>query len=295
MSIYLYGMILSSNSFLLYNEYPKADTYAEIKTRRHLLGGETGTAAAILTSLGCNVVLGGTHLGTENADIIRNYFKDKTADISGLKYKADYAGVMDFVIIDKNTRTCFGEFGGFFSRKDEWYGKPDADAIAKCSVVGTDPFFGEEIAKICHELNKPFATIDSSHDTILNKYCAINAISHEHLSNCYPNENQEQLMEKFTAESDGLIIFTNGEDGILYGRKGQPTKRVKPYNVDVISTLGAGDSFKAGTIYALEHGMNDDDTVRFAAATAAYAISHFPIPLNPPTIEGVNEIINIQK
>jgi hypothetical protein len=29
--VYLYGMILATNSFLLKNEYPEADTYGEIK------------------------------------------------------------------------------------------------------------------------------------------------------------------------------------------------------------------------------------------------------------------------
>lgn len=294
MSIYLYGMILSSHSFLLHGNYPEADGYAEIKTRRHLLGGETGTAAAILTSLGSEVVLGGTHMGAENADIIRSYFKGKKADLSHLKYKADYPGVMDYVIIDKDTRTCFGEFGAFFSRKDEWFGKPDEEAIKNCTVVGTDPFFGEDIAEICHRLGKPFATIDSNHNSILHKYCAVNAISHHHLKDNYHGSSQEELFPLFTENTEGLTIITNGEGEILYGRKGEKPKYIRPYNVDVISTLGAGDSFKAGTIYALEHGMNDDDTVRFAAATAAYAVSHFPIPIYPPTLDGVCEICNMK-
>ena len=59
----------------------------------------------------------------------------------------------------------------------------------------------------------------------------------------------------------------------------------------VKSTLGAGDTFKAGCVYALLKGMTDDETVRFASACSAVAISRFPLPLNPPTLEEVNQLI----
>lgn len=66
--------------------------------------------------------------------------------------------------------------------------------------------------------------------------------------------------------------------------------RFKPYPVQVVSTLGAGDSFKAGCIYALLHNMSDDDTVHFAAATAGCACTAFPLPLNPPTLDKIKAI-----
>lgn len=49
------------------------------------------------------------------------------------------------------------------------------------------------------------------------------------------------------------------------------------------STLSAGDSFKAGTIYGLYQGMCDDDIVRYACAIAGTACEGYPIPLKPPT------------
>ena len=68
-------------------------------------------------------------------------------------------------------------------------------------------------------------------------------------------------------------------------------KRKKPYEVEVKSTLGAGDTFKAGCIYGLLHGMTDDEIVSFASACSALAISTFPLPLNPPTRDKVREVI----
>lgn len=288
--IYLYGMVMSTESILLQGEYPKADGYGEIKEKYHLLGGETGIAAAILSSLGCEIMLSGSHLGEKNANLILEYFKDKGVDTSKLVIEKDFQGVIDYVIIDKHTRTCFGEFGKFFSRKTPFYEKPDEDAIKQCTVVGADPFFGEDVAELCHKYNKKFATIDCAYDSKLNRYCSVNAISHHHLKDCYPGEDYISLYKKYTEQTDGLIIFTFGEKEIMYGRKGEHPKYFKPYSVDVISTLGAGDSFKAGTIYGLYKGMPDDELVSFASAVASGACSRYPIPLYPVTLDIVEQI-----
>ena len=78
---------------------------------------------------------------------------------------------------------------------------------------------------------------------------------------------------------------------MLYGRKGQPMRRMKPFSVEVRSTLGAGDTFKAGCVFGLLHGMGDDELVRFASACSAIAISRFPLPLNPPTLKEVKMLL----
>ena len=88
--------------------------------------------------------------------------------------------------------------------------------------------------------------------------------------------------------SDGLTILTNGSKEFEFGRKSNGIKKFIPYSIDVVSTLGAGDTFKAGCVYALLKGMSDEDTVRFASACSAVACTRFPLPLNPPKLEEVN-------
>ena len=82
---------------------------------------------------------------------------------------------------------------------------------------------------------------------------------------------------------------------MLYGWKGAALHRMKPFDVEVRSTLGAGDTFKAGCVYGLLHGMADDALVRFASACSAMAISRFPLPLHPPKLEEVRALIDMQK
>ena len=78
---------------------------------------------------------------------------------------------------------------------------------------------------------------------------------------------------------------------MLYGRKGGEIHKMKPFNVEVKSTLGAGDTFKAGCVYGLLHNMSDDELVRFASACSGVAISKFPLPIYPPKLEEVQNLL----
>ena len=95
--------------------------------------------------------------------------------------------------------------------------------------------------------------------------------------------------------AEGLTILTQGGGDMLYGRKGEAIHRMKPFSVEVKSTLGAGDTFKAGCVYGLLHGMRDEELVRFASACSAVAISRFPLPLHPPALEEVHALLGAKK
>lgn len=289
--IYMYGMVMSTEAFLLKSKFPNADGYGEIKEKYHHVGGETGTAAAVLASLGCNLKIGGSHIGNVNRSVIRNYFADKKADISELADE-DFEGIVDYVLIDKDTRTCFGEWEKHFGREKPFYEPPCEESVKNAACCGIDPFFCcEKSIELCLRYNKAFATIDCDFDSVMNRYCSVNAVSHQYLEGHYPDKSFEELFKLYTDNTEGLVIFTCGGNDVIYGRKGQQPKRFKPYSVDVVSTLGAGDSFKAGTVYALYNKMSDDDTVRYACAIAGAACTRFPISDNPPKLPEIERLV----
>ena len=96
---YLFGQILGTHSFLLKDGFLKPDEYSEIKEHYFLPGGETGTAATVLDSLGVSVKMDGTWIGTEVAPMLRSFYESKNVDLSSMNFVTDDSGVMDYVVI----------------------------------------------------------------------------------------------------------------------------------------------------------------------------------------------------
>lgn len=292
---YLYGMVLVTNSFLLSGDFPQPDTYAEISKSYSLPGGETGTCATVLSSLGCSVKMDGNHLGKNTYGKLKEFYSNKDVDMSSMLYDEEYDGLQDYVIIDKNTRTPMGMFGHFYADSNKRWSRPDYGDIVAAKVVGLDDFFGDcsrEVAEICRENGIKYVTIDTPYDGYVCKNAEIVVLSTEFFGYHYPEADREELFKKYIENTDALVIFTHGSKEIKYGRRSTGVFTAVPYKVETISTLGAGDTFKAGCVYALLKGMTDKETVMFASAAAAVACSVFPLPLHPPKLE---QIVNLQQ
>ena len=291
--VYLFGQILGTHSFLLKDGFLQPDEYAEIGEQYFLPGGETGTAATVLDSLGVSVKMDGTWIGTEVAPMLKAFYAGKQVDLSSLTFTED-PGVMDYVVIAGLVRSPMGRFQTLFASGERWWGIPKEADIAGCRAAAVDPYFREEslrAAELCRKHGVPFVTIDSPHDSVLHRQAAVNVVSKECTGEHYAGMAPEDVMKLMQEETDGLTVITQGGGEMLYARKGEPVHRMKPFPVTVRSTLGAGDTFKAGCVYGLLHGMKDEELVRFASACSAIAISRFPLPLHPPRPDEVNELI----
>jgi len=296
--IYLYGMIAVSSSFLLEGGFLKPDEYSEIKAKYRFPGGETGTCATVLSSLGAYVKMDGIHIGCNVAPVVRDFYKDKSVNLDSLYFDDSYEGLEDYVIIADDTRTPMGTFADFFvsaykSGVRHW-NKPKESDIEGCTAAAIDDFFWDDselAAQYCVKHGKPYVTIDCKYDSYIHRHAAVSVISGEGIQNNYPDKTREELFPLFCENSDGLTVITNGGNEFFYGRKNGEIKRFTPYKVNVVSTLGAGDSFKAGCTYGISKGMNDDELVRFASACSAVAISRYPLQLAPPTIGEIEHLM----
>ena len=292
--VYLFGQVLGTHSFLLKDGFLQPDEYSEIAEQYFLPGGETGTAATVLSSLGVSVRMDGTWIGTEVAPMLLSFYTGRQVDLSPLRLMEDDPGVMDYVVIAGTVRSPMGRFQALFSTGERWWSIPKEEDIAGCKAAAVDPYFREEsllAAELCRRNSVPFVTIDSPHDSVLHRMAAVNVVSKECTSAYYAGTMPEDVIQLMQRETDGLTILTQGSGDMLYARRGEPIRRMKPFRIKVRSTLGAGDTFKAGCVYGLLHGMNDEEMVRFASACSAVAISRFPLPLNPPKQEEVQKLL----
>ncbi len=288
--VYLYGVIVATTGFLLKGGFLTPDEYSELEGKYRLPGGETGTCATVLSSLGVSSAVDGNHIGYEVAPLIKKFYADKQVDLDCLYFDDSYEGLEDYVIISDNDRTPMGMFGHFYAQGKRW-NRPDEERIKSCRIAAIDPFFPEDsqlAAEYCVKHGKPYVTIDCRHDSYIHRHAAVSVISGECFANSYPDQSREELIPLFM-ENGGLTIITNGSKPLLYGRNGV-VNTFGPYKVKAVSTLGAGDSFKAGAVYGLLNGMSDGELVSFASACAACAVTEFPLPLNPPTLEKIGKI-----
>ena len=156
--VYLFGQILGTHSFLLKDGFLQPDEYSEIKEQYFLPGGETGTAATVLDSLGVSVIMDGTWIGTAVAPMLKSFYSEKSVDLSLLHYMQDDPGVMDYVVIAGLVRSPMGKFQTLFSSGKRWWSVPKESDIAGCKAAAIDPFFGDETllaAEICKKNNIP--------------------------------------------------------------------------------------------------------------------------------------------
>ena len=138
--VYLHGQVLGTHSFWLEGEFLQPGEYAEIKEKYFLPGGETGTAATVLASLGVNVKIDGTHIGTEVAPLLKEFYKEKTVDLSSLYFDPEYEGLMDYVVIAGLVRSPMGVFQTLYKSGKKRWNMPKEKDIIECRVVAIDPF-----------------------------------------------------------------------------------------------------------------------------------------------------------
>lgn len=109
------------------------------------------------------MVLDGTYIGRNSAELIKSFYKNKSVNIGLLHFDDSFEGLEDYVIVTGDTRTPMGTFGHFFSSafgggKKLW-NKPSENSVRECGAAAIDPFFGEDsvlAAEYCVKYKKPY-------------------------------------------------------------------------------------------------------------------------------------------
>ena len=292
--VYAYGVISSSTLHLLNQPFPRPDGYAEISQTHLMTGGEALNSAIVLSRLGLRVQLDGNWIGdnlhgTQLLEIIRKF----QIDTSRLTVKEGYAGVQEIVFSDHQSRTIFGNYIDLLSSSRKW-NIPQKEDIQNARIVCIDPPFRTEselVAQYAIDLAVPFVSIDCAYDHMLATGAAAVIISGEFRNREYPGYDLQELFREYQSRAKGLVILTSGDEDILYGRKGETIQHFKPYQVKVVDSAGAGDSFRAGVVFGLFQGWGDLKIVQYASALAGMICERFPGVLDSPDHAEVMEFI----
>ncbi len=89
----------------------------------------------------------------------------------------------------------------------------------------------------------------------------------------------------------GLVALTLGGDGAVLYRSGVEVVRIGAFDVSVVDTTGAGDTFCGALVLALAEGQGEADALRFASAAAALAVTKPGAQPSLPRREAVEALL----
>lgn len=98
-------------------------------------------------------------------------------------------------------------------------------------------------------------------------------------------------MGQILAASAGCAVIKRGAEGVLVQTPVQANPVVVPsFPVDARFTVGAGDSFNAGFLYAIQQGRDPLPAARFANAVAALVVASAQGALGAPSLVQVEQL-----
>lgn len=272
-----------------------------------VLGGNGANTAYVLATLGASPQLCSAIGRDRMGAIVRDWFEEADVGTDALVRSETDATATTVVIADEHrNRQSFHHAGatatfgfddapsGFFSGADAllvtgyqllegW--RPDgmdraltqADEAGATTLLDIGPAIDDP--PTLSELAPLLPSVD---------YLLANAYE---LKTCTGTDDPARAADAVLAEGvHSLVLKRGGEGATLYGDD-HSAEIVPAFDVDVHTTVGAGDAFNAGLIYALRHGHSKREAVRFANATAARVVSAPDGILGAPDADAVTQLL----
>ncbi|GAA3745776.1 ribokinase [Spinactinospora alkalitolerans] len=103
-------------------------------------------------------------------------------------------------------------------------------------------------------------------------------------------ENPEEALTVLLGRVPEAII-TLGEDGSLYGRRGEEPVRAPARRVTAVDTTAAGDTFCGAFAVARAEGNTPEQALRFASAASSLAVQRHGASTSMPTRAEIDEVL----
>ncbi len=291
--VYAFGVIAPSTLILLEDDYPPSGGYAEIAGVHPSFGGEAAGGAYVLARLGATTKLDGNWLGDDESSARAiEVLAAAGVDCSAIRRAGNTRAVREVVLSTAGARTVLGTYKKLLA--DNAWNAPSEEDIRSSRIVCLDPFFDGaslQAARWCVDADTPYVTVDVSPDTEMARQADVLVVSEEFATREFGPHDPHELLATYTDRCSGLVVLTRGSEQLLYGRRAEHPRDFSPYPVQARDTTGAGDSFRAGIIYAMLNGYDDEQLISTASAVAALVCERFPGVLNSPTKEELSEFL----
>ncbi|MBZ5593892.1 MAG: 5-dehydro-2-deoxygluconokinase [Acidobacteriia bacterium] len=104
----------------------------------------------------------------------------------------------------------------------------------------------------------------------------------------------DQAVDTLRKAGVPMLVSKLGDKGTRVWM-GDESVFLEPYSVEVVSTIGAGDGFASGFLYALSRGLTAVECLHYGNAAAAIVVSRLSCSEAMPTLAEVEEIMREQR
>ncbi len=261
-------------------------------------GGCAASAAVAVARLGGRAQLASRLGGDRIGEIIRSDLVADGVDCRFIQSFADARSPYASVLIDKQ-----GE------RQIVSFRDPDipADAEWLTSQLGSHfdvaladtrwPAGALAILNAAREQSKP--GIVDAEAPVAEAIEALKAASHiafsaQGLRDFSGHDDLVRGLREAAAQTGAWVCFTDGPSGVTY-LDGDAEKTIRPPQVDVVDTLGAGDAWHGAFALALGEGNDEIAAIGFANAVASLKCTRFGGRAGIPTRQEVGAFLKSQQ
>jgi ribokinase len=250
-------------------------------------GGKGANQAVAASRLGAEVRMIGCVGNDSFGQTLIKHLDDQGIDITNVEPVTDNTGTATIVV--SNGDNSIIVVPGANKHVTSTFVESKRDVIADSDVLVLQleiPLDGVQKA----------VEIASKHDVtiILNPapICDLPAELIQKVNFLTPNEHEYTLLQKGLNETELMekVILTKGSQGVVFYQEGKEVS-IPAYQVDVVDTTGAGDSFNGGFAVALGKGLSVAEACRYGNAVAALSTTKLGAQTGMPRSKEVEGLI----
>lgn len=249
-------------------------------------GGGGGNAAATLANFGLKVKLISKIGDDENSNFLKNNLRSKKITLEGIKSKK-YDTAFSLIIVGKkdNDRIALSHKGAsdHLGLSDFSMKKINSSWLYLGTMLGESFKTAEKVAehafkkriKILFNPSTYLASKGKKRLYKILKYTTILVLNKEEAALVVGKKmNVKKLLLELSNLGPEIVVITDGPNKINV-IDGKCTYSLKPYKVNIVSTLGAGDAFSSALLSSYILNNNIDTSLKIAAANAAHVLQNY--------------------
>ena len=255
---------------------PKAGETVTGKDFRIVPGGKGANQAIVAARLGKKVGFIGCVGNDDNGKMLIENFKENNIETKYIRIVEGMPSGVANIVVSEDDNSIIVIPGANYSITKEIIDK-NIDVLKKSKMVVLQHEIPmdivEYIVDLCFEneikvILNPAPAIKLK-ETIIDKVNYLTPNEHE-CSIVFDNSNIDELLSKYPNK----LIITKGDKGVIY-HDGNKMVHIPSFEVDVVDTTGAGDTFNGAFATALVDGYKMDDAITFANKAAAISVTKF--------------------